>query len=335
MRAAVLKAYGQPFVVEELPDPKPGPGQAVLKVSRCGVCGSDLHMSSGHGLNFPLDTVLGHEFSGEVVEVGQGVSRLKVGDLATAMPMTGCGHCPACQANDPFRCADRVSLTAGYAEYVLVGERSAARLPAMVSLADAALTEPLACGLRGAERAALSPGARVLVIGAGAIGLAAAYWSRRLGAGKVAVSARTDRAAHIAAYMGADAFVRADADLSAAAAEALGGPPDVVFECVGAPGMFAQAVDCVRPDGTVCVLGFCTVPDSFVPSDALAKEARVVFALAYDRAAFERSLAVMDAGDVAARAMVTSTVSLDAFPAAFQALRGPTDQCKVLLDPWA
>lgn len=335
MRAAVFKQPGRPFAIEEVPDPQPGPGQILIKVQRCGICGSDVHLTSGKGLfNHQPDTVLGHEYAGEVIELGSGVSGFSPGDLVTALPAMGCGTCHACRAGDVMRCASKISCSHGFAEYVLAGAESTLKLPPMVSVSDAALTEPLCCGIRGITRAGMERGARVLVIGAGPIGLAAAYWARRLGASKVATTARSGRATAIALEMGADSFLLADDNLAQASRDALGGEPDIVVEASGAEGMIARAIDLVRPDGVVSVLGYCTVPDTILPYRAINKEARVAFSFYYTRSDFERSLDVMNSGDLAAHAMITDTVSLDEFPSALQALRAPNDQCKVLLDPW-
>lgn len=335
MRAAVFEGVGRPLAIERVADPVPGPGQAVIKVCRCGICGSDIAMSSGIGDTFAPGRIPGHEYSGEVVALGKGVERLRVGDLVTSLPTIGCGRCAACLADDPMRCSGaRTSTSHGFAEYLVVGERSAVNLPPMVSFADAALTEPLCCGLRCVHLSRIQPAARVLVIGAGPIGLATAYWARRLGAGPLAVTARTRRAEDLAMAMGASRFVLANDDLPHQAAEALGGPPDIVFEASGAPGMIARSVDCVKFGGTVGIVGYCSVPDSFVPSLAVLKEVSFYFSFVYTRGDFEHSLEVMNGGDLAASAMITSTVSLDQLPAAFEALRTPTDQSKVMLDPW-
>ena len=335
MRAAVFKRPGLPLVIEDRPDPKPMSGQAVLKVQRCGICGSDVHWSSGHGTTFAPEWVPGHEYCGEVVEVGSGGSDLKIGDLVTSLPTIACGACSACLIGDPMRCSGtRVSTSHAFAEYVLIGERSAVKVPAMVSAADAALTEPLCCGLRVVYLTKMQPGSRVLIIGAGPIGLATAYWARLLGAGPIAITARSPRASRIALEMGATRFLISSDRLAEEATEALHGPPDVVFECSGAEGMIAKSVECAKVGGTVGIVGFCSVPDSFVPSVAVLKEVTFVFSLVYSRRDFEHSLDVMNKGDVAATLMITDTVSLDELPAALEALRRPTDQCKVLVDPW-
>jgi len=335
MRAAVFKGPGRLFCVEEAPDPTPGPGQLLLKVHRCGVCGTDVHLTSGKGsVGHAPGSILGHEYAGEIVELGAGVTDFRVGELVTAIPSMGCGHCDFCAVGDPMRCPRKLSCSHGFAEYVLAGASSSVKLPATVSVAEAALTEPLSCGLRGIQRAKMAPGSRVLVIGAGSIGLAAVYWARRMGAGRIVVTARSSRAARIAVELGADQFIVADDDLGANAAQALGGAPDLVVESAGAEGMIAKSIEIVKLGGTVVVLGYCTVPDAFLPCRGIDKEVSLIFSFVYTRADFEHSLRVMDAGDRVAQAMITDTVSLDAFPTALEALRGVTDQCKVQLDPW-
>jgi (R,R)-butanediol dehydrogenase/meso-butanediol dehydrogenase/diacetyl reductase len=337
MRAAVFKGVGLPLAVESLPEPKPGAGEVVLKVGRCGICGSDLHFTSGKGaLQLNPGHILGHEFAGEVVEVGPECSRIKVGDRVTAMPTVGCGKCPACQQGEPKWCPLRRSMQGGYGQYLATGEASCTKLPVGLSLEDGALIEPLAVSLHGVSAATMPVGARVLVIGAGPVGLAAIFWARRMGAGKIAVTASSNRRAELAMLMGASAFVTPEpgVDPVDSVKQALGGPPDVVFECVGVPGMIQSAVSHVRPLGTVVVLGFCDVSDPWLPFSALFKEVRMVFALLYSTRDFQVAVDTLDAGHVEPRAMITDRISLDETPTQFEALRQRSTQCKVIIDPW-
>jgi (R,R)-butanediol dehydrogenase/meso-butanediol dehydrogenase/diacetyl reductase len=129
MRAAVFKGPGKLLEIETLPDPVPLEGEVVIKVGKCGICGSDLHMTDGHGaIQMPPGHILGHEFSGEIVEVGKGVQGFKVGDLITSMPTTGCGSCPACLKGEPKWCPKRVSMQGGYGEYLRTKATSAVKL---------------------------------------------------------------------------------------------------------------------------------------------------------------------------------------------------------------
>src|SRR5882672_6810401 len=187
MQGAVFHGIGRPLTIEALPDPKPGPGELVLAVKSCGICGSDLHVSSlPPGL--PAGTVMGHEFAGEVVEVGADLrSSWKVGDRVCALPCIGCGKCRACLDGDIVACATLRTVGLGqipgaYSQYVLTGGNESLRLPAGVSFREGALVEALAVGLHAVNQARLVPGERVMVIGAGPIGLAVTAWARFFGA---------------------------------------------------------------------------------------------------------------------------------------------------------
>ncbi|MBI4984227.1 MAG: alcohol dehydrogenase catalytic domain-containing protein [Rhodocyclales bacterium] len=338
MRAAVFKGAGRGLAIEERPDPIPGPGEVVIKVGRAGICGSDLHMTSGHGQQLPTDSIIGHEFAGEVVAVGVGVRRIRLGDRIAPMPFVGCGRCLACQQGRPHRCLQaRIDVVGGFGEFSRAGENDCVVLPAELSDEEGALIEPLAVGLQGVRKAAMAVGSRVLVTGAGAIGLATAFWANRLGAGRVAMLANSSRRAEIARSMGAAAFVslQATEDVTATVNEVLGGPPDVVFEAVGLPGAIRQAIDLVSPLGTVVSLGFCGGEDSFVPAIALWKEVRLLFSMCYDKQDFQHAADVMAAGDHRPRAMITDTISLAALPAKFETLRGASKDCKVMVAPWS
>jgi 2-desacetyl-2-hydroxyethyl bacteriochlorophyllide A dehydrogenase len=337
MRAAVFKAVGQPLAIEQRPDPTPGEGEVVLKVARCGICGTDLAMSDGSGQTFEVNSIIGHEFAGEIVAIGPNVERLKVGDRIAAMPFTGCGTCATCLAGRPNFCTQFRGMPGAFAEYTTTAERVAVKLPTQVSLSDGALIEPLAVSLHGVALAGLRPGDKVLVIGAGPIGLGAVYWARELGAGPIAVTAATRKRESLARQMGASEFVLPETpeQLPQEVMKALGGMPDLVIEAVGKPDMIARAVNCVRPAGTVMVLGFCARPDSFIPAIAVWKEVRLLFGMTYSLAEFEHVARVLDGGALEPRAMVTDTVSLAALPDTLESMRRRTHQCKVLVDPWA
>jgi threonine dehydrogenase-like Zn-dependent dehydrogenase len=282
-----------------------------------------------------VGTIPGHEFAGEIVALGSAVNKLKIGELVAAQPLTGCGECSACRLGEPKHCPQMLGIGSAFAEYTRAGWRECVKLPAGLSLADGALIEPLAVGLHGVLSAALQPGARVLVLGAGPIGLAAAFWARRSGAARVAVAARSAGQESRAYAMGATDFVTADEELPAAAAAALGGAPEVVFECVGQPGLIHRAMSCAARKGTVVVLGFCTVADSLGPSDFLFKELKLVYSNVYSTREFEIVAEALDAGAAEPRSMITDTVSFATLPAVFESMRTSRARCKVMLDPQA
>jgi threonine dehydrogenase-like Zn-dependent dehydrogenase len=336
MRAAVFKGPGKPLVIESLDDPVPGEGELVLRVGRCGICGTDLHMTDGHAAGFPADSVLGHEFAGEVVAIGAGVERYKLGDTVAGLAVAGCGRCASCVAGDPMWCEKGlIPAMGGFGQYTRVNALAAIKLPATLSLEDGALIEPLAVGLHGVTLAALGPGARVLILGSGSIGLAAAFWARRFGATQVLVASRSARSQDHAMHMGASCVEQFGEEFPRRVSAALGGAPDVVFECIGIPGMLGMAVELVRPRGTIVVLGNCMLPDTLIPSLILFKQVRLQGSMVYSRREFEITAEALESGAVEPRSMITDRVPLAALPAAFEALRRPTYQCKTLVEPWA
>jgi threonine dehydrogenase-like Zn-dependent dehydrogenase len=335
MRAAVFKEGGKPWVIEDRPDPEPGAGEAVIKVGRCGICGTDLNMTSGQGYDFPCDSVLGHEFAGEVVAIGKAVETLKVGDRVTALPAAGCGHCEACRMDQTVMCANMSSYDGGFAEYMRIAERTAVKLPAALSLQDGALVEPLAVGLHGLKLADIPLGARVLVLGAGAVGLSTTFWARRLGAGRVVTASRSERRRDMSLALGAHAFVQTGEGEAERINEALGGMPDYVFETVGVPGLLQQSVDLVKVNGEVISLGFCMAPDPVVPGIATFKQAKITFSLAWTLPEFQYCVDILDAGHVEPRHMVTNNIGLDAVPDMIETLRQSHNETKVHVAPWA
>ncbi len=333
MKAAVFKGLRQPLVIEDVTEVRPGRGQVRLRVHRCGICGSDLHMTEDPIFCIPSGTVLGHEFAGEVVECGPGIERLRVGDRVSVLPIASCGKCAACLSGHPVWCAEMQLHGGGYGEYAMVNEIQCVRLPSSLSEDDGALVEPLAVGLHGVIQAEMKPGASVLIIGAGPIGLATAFWARRLGAGTIASTASSTRRADLTMAMGTDMFIAPEDNAPADVARLMGGAPDFVFECVGKPGLIDQSVGIVRPRGTVMVLGLCTATDQFHPFNAVNKEVRILTAAFYGIKDFEMSAKALDADHVAARDMITDHVSLDELPGAFEALKTRTNQCKVMVKP--
>jgi (R,R)-butanediol dehydrogenase/meso-butanediol dehydrogenase/diacetyl reductase len=269
------------------------------------------------------------------------VEGLKVGDRAAVLPFLTCGQCPACLSGDGLGCAQWAMFGAygvrgGFAEYVVTNPAWCVRLPGGLSFDDGALVEPLAVSLRAARVSGIQPGDKVLVMGAGAIGLAAAYWARRFGASRVAVLATSRRRENMAIASGATAFIVPEPGRTLAdqCEEALGGLPDVAFDCAGMPGSLDQAVSALRRGGTVAAPGFCWGPDSFNPMMAMIKEASIRFTQMYSAREFEICVETLDAGHVEPRSMITEVVDLAGAPAAFEELRGPNQQCKVIIKPW-
>jgi (R,R)-butanediol dehydrogenase/meso-butanediol dehydrogenase/diacetyl reductase len=333
MKAVTFQELHKPLVFETLPDPTPGEGQIVVKVGRCGICGSDLHMTEDAAYGCKHGDVLGHEFAGEVVALGRNSEGLQTGDLVSVIPLKSCGHCEHCRKGEVQWCAQFGLQGGGYAEYALTRPNQCVKLPADLSLADGAIIEPLAVALHGVNLSGLQRGDSVLVLGAGPIGLATAFWAKRMGAAKVAIQDIAEFQKSRAIEMGADVFVVDPADPVGSAERALGGKADIVFECVGVPGLIARAVDQVRPRGTILLLGLCTRPDTINSFAMLSKEVRLVTSAFFTVPEYRASLDALAEGAIEPRLLVTDTISLSETPEVFESLKHRTSQCKVLIAP--
>lgn len=340
MRAAVFQEAGRPLSIETVDDPTPGDDQVVIAVSGAGICGSDLHMTQFAGHCAP-GTILGHEYAGTVVALGRNAGgKWAVGDRVTALPLFPCRSCEACEADLPSLCPNgrfagtTLDAPGAYAQYVAARAGLLQRLPAGVTDAEGAMVEPLAVGHHIVSRAELRPDDRVLVLGGGPIGAAVALFARAAGARQVIVSepapARRERCLSLGATGTIDP---GQEDVAARFATMTGGRPDVVFECVGVPGMLHQAVMLAGLRGRVVVAGVVFEEDRLPPIVALGKEVSVIYSQAYTERDFEAVIDALATAKIDARPMHTSTVSLDELPAAFEGLRNNPAQCKVLIAP--
>jgi len=306
---------------------------AIVRTTLCSICGSDLHMTRETAFGLAPGSVLGHEFAGEVVGIGSAAVGLAPGDHVAVAPIRGCGYCPSCLNGEPAWCQQMYLQGGGYAEYALATDRQCLKLPATTSTEEGALVEPLAVALHGVTLCGLKAGDRVLVMGAGPIGLAVAFWAQRQGAARIAVSDLNPFQSKLALQVGATAFVQSTSDVVATVNSALGGPPDVVFDCVGKPGVLAEALEHVKPRGNIVILGLCTALDSFVPFRAVQKEVKFITSAYFNLAEYRTALDVLDGGNSAAKLLITGTVPLTRLPAAFEELRQRTFQCKVMVRP--
>ncbi len=332
MRAAVFRQAGQPWVIEDRMVPQPGADEMLVRVGRCGICATDINMTSGKGYDFPCDSVLGHEFCGEIVELGSGVRGFKVGEMVAALPATGCGECDVCKGDLQVLCAQIRPYSSGYAEFALVNARTAVKMPSGLTLGDGALVEPLAVGLHAVKLAQMPKDAKVLVLGAGSIGLATTFWARQLGAERVVAASRSRRREDLVMEMGADAFVETGEGEAGRVNEALGGAPDFVFETAGAVGLLGQSINLVRPNGHVVSAGFCMAPDPVIPGVATFKQVRLTFSMAWTLGDFQNSVDALAAGHVAPRQMISNTIPLADLPAKIEEMRGVHGETKVHVD---
>jgi (R,R)-butanediol dehydrogenase/meso-butanediol dehydrogenase/diacetyl reductase len=273
MRTAVYKAKGQPLVLEDIPIPRPGPGQVLVKVKACGICGSDVHAVNADWT--PVNIVMGHEFSGVVAAIGEGVKGCRVGDRVLPLPQVSCGRCTACLSGNTFECTlwepidYNPKYNGGYAEYVVVGELDAVALPDNIDFVAAASLQPMAVGLNAVRRAGLTIDDQVLIIGGGPIGLGIAQWARSFGIAHVVLSEILGNRREVALQMGATAVIdpTQDKDVSAAFEHLTGKQPTTIFEAVGIPGMIQRCVEMADPGTKIIVVGMCQETDQAFRTD--------------------------------------------------------------------
>jgi L-iditol 2-dehydrogenase len=262
MKAMVFEQPEQ-IRLEERDVPQPAPGEVLVRVQACGVCGTDLHVIGGRfPARFPV--VAGHEYAGEVVALGEGVTSLQAGQRVAVDPNIQCGFCPPCRAGRVNLCRNLTALgihrDGGFQEFCAVPERQAYPFPDSLSFEDAAMAEPVACCLRGIEQARLRIGDRVALVGAGWIGLIMLQLVRLSGASHVVVSEPVEAKRALAGELGADDVVDPAADGLAASA----GEFDVVIECVGSAATMSQAV-ALAGEGTRVLFFGVAPPDVEIP----------------------------------------------------------------------
>jgi 2-desacetyl-2-hydroxyethyl bacteriochlorophyllide A dehydrogenase len=340
MRAAVFKEMSKPLVIETVGDPVPTAHDIILKVKNCGICGSDLHMTEPTStMPLALGSIMGHEFAGEVLEVGSAVKHLwKPGDRLAGFPVICCGdHTPCINFGLRGSCAKMLSVGLGaapgaYAEFVRIGANSGYKLPQSVSFREGAMVEPLAVGLHAVDMARMPRGATVLIIGAGPVGLATMLWAKFLGARHVIVSEKAEVRRQMAAKFGATDAIDPGEPLVAQVQKIAGKAPDVIFECVGIPGLLNTTMMEAPRGGRIVVAGVCQQPDTILPLMGIVKELEIQFVLGYRPDDFDYVIAMIAGDRIEVGHMVTDIVDLDALPAAFEALRKPSHQCKVMLE---
>lgn len=333
MRVAISNGPDKPITIERVADPEPGPYDVVMKICRCGLCGSDISMTSEGFATYPPGMRLGHEYAGEVVAIGHEVSGIKLGARVACRPFHGCGQCEACRSGHPVFCAAVQSSMGGFAEYIAVPATATVSLPQTLSLSDGALVEPMACGLHALRMARMQAGARILVLGAGSMALSVVYWARRLGAGTIIALSRSSHRNEVMLAMGADGVHRFEANDSKPLTEALGGPPDIVAECIGKAGMLNKAIDHVRPQGTVLAMGMCQQSEPIVGVRCTFKEVRLFFPLGYSIAEFAETANAFNSGHVRPELMVSEVIPLDELPNAIESVRSGRKSLKIHVDP--
>ncbi len=259
MRAAYLVEPGK-FELRDVPRPVPGPDEALVRIARTGICGTDIHMFHGHYAADKLPLIPGHEFTGTIAGWGDNVTGLVEGQNVVVDMNIGCGQCYWCRRNEVLNCPDMqqmgITIDGAFAEYIAVPARLLIPAPAHVDEKVLALTEPLACVVRAARKAQVTFGQSVVVIGAGPIGNLHVQLLRTIGMAPIIVADISRDRVQMALDCGADIGVSDPAELERAVMGATDGRgADIVIESVGQPALYQQALKLMRKGGHLAAFG--------------------------------------------------------------------------------
>ncbi|MCD6445463.1 zinc-binding dehydrogenase [Candidatus Bathyarchaeota archaeon] len=342
MKAAML--YGvEDLRVEEIEVPKVGLGEVLVKVKAATTCGTDLKIfKRGYTEKIiKLPTVFGHEWAGEVVEVGEGLEWPVKGMRVRAGNSAPCLHCKMCQKGKYNLCENMIWLWGAYAEYIKVPARmvqvNMQEIPIHLSYEEAALTEPLACVLHGAEEANIKIGDTVVIIGAGAIGLLHLLTAKKFGASKVISIDLVDERLDFAEKLGADETINAGREDVIRKVKELtdGYGADVVIEAIGLPATWEEALKLVRKGGTVLEFGGCPIGTEIkVKTEALHYgELTVKGAFHATPLHFKKALNLIASRTIDVRPLITKRMKLENIREAFEILTTSKKEIKIAIIP--
>jgi len=342
VKAAAFRATRSMAIVD-LPDEPPGAGEVKLRVAFCGICGSDLHEyeaeNSPRALGF-LQPVMGHEFSGRVVAVGEGVDGVRVGQLAVGNPGPGCGVCAYCLRGRENLCragsmgGTGYTRPGAYADFVTVPERAVVVLPDGADLRACALTEPFAVARHALIRGGYRRGELLVVAGAGPIGLLTVIAARQMGGERIVVSEPLAGRRQAATEAGASHVVE-PADLIAVSRELTGGNgAEISVDASGLPAGIASCVDATARGGRIVLAGVGEQPYQLDILRSIINEFTYMSVLGYTREEFAESAMLIASGQVEVSRVISEVVPVEGTPDAFARLSGGRDGLrKVLVSP--
>lgn len=350
MRA--LRFHGREDVrIDDIEEPEVRPGTVGIQVHANGVCGSDLHEYQGGPIFIPseephpltgetLPVVMGHEFAGEVYEIGEGVEHLRVGDHVTIEPILRDNDCSRCRRGAYNLCVNLgfhglMGGGGGMSERTVVPSYMVHPLPEGMSTDIGALAEPVAVGLHGVRQSGFRPGQHALVLGAGPIGLVTAMALRASGAASVVVGEVAAARKAMAERLAADAvFDPTEVEPSEVARDHTRDGFDVVFDAAGIPATFAAALEAVKPEGTVSNLAIWEKPTELQPNQLVLGEINLTGAIAY-AGEYPAVIQMLHDGRIDAEPLITGRVPLeDAVEGAFEELiANKAEHIKILVKP--
>ena len=316
---------------------EPGPGEVQIRVSHCGVCGTDLHIF--HGVmdkRVKMPAILGHEMSGVIAAAGAGVSGWGEGDHVTVMPLDPCGACPACRAGHSHICQKLnfigIDSPGAFQSVWTVPAKTLLRLPPQLSLAHGALVEPLAVACHDVRLAEIRPGEHVVVIGGGPIGMLVALVARHAGGNVVVTEVNPFRVA-LAKRLGLEAVNPKETDVAKFTEERTGGAgADAVFEVSGSKAGVAAMPHLLRTRGRMVVVAIFPQPVEIDLFRVFWRELKLIGVRVYEREDFAKAIDLAASGELPLDALITETTSLDGLSESFGKMDSGGECMKILID---
>lgn len=342
MKAALL--YGvKDLKIENVDVPEVGPGEILVKVRAATTCGTDVKIFQRGYLDGVIQypTVFGHEWAGDVVKVGEGVSWLKEGMRVRAGNSSPCLRCKMCQKGDYNLCENMMWLWGAYAEYIKVPARivmlNTQEIPPNITYEEAAVTEPLACVLHGIEKANIKLGDTVAIIGAGPIGLLHLQTAKKMGAEKIIISDLVDERLQVAQQLGANETINTKHEDPIEKIKQFtdGYGADVVIEAIGLPATWEQALKMVRKGGTVLEFGGCPPGTEITVRTELLHYGEVTLLGTFHTtpAHFKKALNLITSGTVKVKPLITRHMKLDEIKNALEILTTSKSDLKIAIHP--
>ncbi len=320
MKSIVYRS-AQEITVEDKAMPEIAAGEVLIKVAYVGVCGSDMNIYQGVHPRAKAPLVMGHEFSGTIVA---GHPTLAKGTPVTVYPLLSCGHCEPCQNGYAHVCNTLkligIDCDGGMAEYVKVPADKVMAIPTTLSLKLGAFLEPVAVGVHAVRRSGYKPGDRVVVFGAGPIGLCVASCLKYFGAGQVIVVEANPYRLEVAAKLGFTTINAAGDDVRAKVREYTAGVnADFAFDCAAHPSVQTLLMDVIRVQGTAVIVGSYKKPPEVDLLKVEFKELTVIGIRVYERRDFEIATQILESGTIDFDLMLSESAP-DAAPGVFQDL---------------
>jgi L-iditol 2-dehydrogenase len=344
MKALLLSEYKTMQLVD-LPSPEPAPGEIVVRVAACGICGSDVHGYDGStGRRIP-PLVMGHEAAGVVARVGEAVDNFREGDRVTFDSTIYCGECASCRGGMVNLCDRREVLgvscgqyrrNGAFAEFVVVPARITYRLPENLSFPEAALLEAVSVALHAVSLPAVRPGSTALVVGAGTIGLLVQQALRVAGCSQVFVTDVDENRLALSRSLGATSVLLSGPSLVEQVLQATHDIGcDIVVEAVGNTPAIQSAINCVRKGGDVVLVGNIT-PEVTIPLQRVVSCQLTLHGSCASAGEYPHAIELLSSGDIKAKPLISAVAPLAEGPQWFERLYArERGLMKVILDPGA